>query len=58
MDGISSRVGVGNLDIAAGLQMLEGISVDGAQLQSERHPRALATDGMLGCEALWDIPLA
>ena len=45
MNGISGQLGVGNLDIAAGLEMLEGLSVDSAQLQSERHPRALAKRG-------------
>jgi hypothetical protein len=33
MDGISGRIGVGNLDIAAGLEMLEGLSVDSAPVR-------------------------
>jgi hypothetical protein len=33
MDGIGGRIGVGNLNIAAGLEMLEGLSVDSAPVR-------------------------
>jgi hypothetical protein len=40
MYGIGGRVGVGNLDVAAGLEMLEGSSVDGAPVA--KGPRETA----------------